>query len=160
MDNYRISNRISNHIFIIERKTDYLIILNYNISYLRMSSRCSHSTRNTIFFHEDLQLDNTAHLSAPFNNRMILLFSVTPMPTGRNQSFESWMKEKWSFIPASGKEAFISRVLSFLQTQTVVQGESGHFIGEKVHYLICLISLIRSWYTSKAFILIMNLIQF
>ena len=97
-----------------------------------MASRCSHSARNSIFFHEDLHLDNADHLMEPFDERMILLFSVTPMPKGANQSFESWMKEQWLYIPPSGKEAFISRILSFLQTQTVVQDESGHFISEKV----------------------------
>ena len=95
-------------------------------------------TRSATFFQIDFdpKFSKKARADIPvmYQNRLLLAFTVDFLPKENLARFRAWMKEKWNEIPQDGQQAFFSNLCGFLRTETVILGESGLDIANKVYY--------------------------
>ena len=82
-----------------------------------------------IFFEQDFDEPTSV---APFNQRILLNFYVSPIKQTEHEKLSKWMTNKWADLSADIKRSWINRIVVFFQTQTVVQGETGFSVGTKV----------------------------
>ena len=67
-----------------------------------------------------------------YRNRLLLAFTIDYLPKENLAQFTDWMNEKWNEIPSAGQHAFFNNLCAFLRTETVILGESGLHIANKV----------------------------
>ena len=72
-------------------------------------------------------------LPAIYRNRIVLTFTVDSLPEETLIKLKLWIEKKWKEIPSDGQKAFINTLVGFLRRQTVILGESGHYVGNKVY---------------------------
>ena len=93
-------------------------------------------TRSATFFQIDFDPNFSQSMlnDVPklYRNRLILAFTVDFLPKANLKQFENWMKAKWNEIPLDGQRAFFNNLCAFLRTETVILGESGLHIANKV----------------------------
>ena len=101
-----------------------------------MSMTKSSAARAAVFFQVDFdpELNENILLQVPelYRNRLILTFAVNDLTQGNLAELKSWMKLKWDEIPTIGQTAFFNTLIGFLRRQTVILGESGYHISDKV----------------------------
>ena len=94
------------------------------------------AARAAVFFQVDFDPDlgENVFLQVPelYRNRLILSFAVNDLSAANLAELKAWMNQKWREIPADGQKAFFNTLIAFLRRQTVVLGESGYHISDKV----------------------------
>ena len=102
----------------------------------RMTLTKASCARSSTFFQIDFDPDFNPiakeKVDAKYRNRLILIFTVDTLPERDLTLLQNWMQSKWHEIPLDGQEAFFNLIVSFLQRQTVILGESGLFLANKV----------------------------
>ena len=73
-----------------------------------------------------------------YRNRIILTFAVDSLPGDTLVKLKSWMETKWKEIPSDGQKAFINTTIAFLRRETVILGETGHYLSVKVFLTVIL----------------------
>ena len=67
-----------------------------------------------------------------YRNRLLLLFTVDALPESNLSDLKDWIQSKWDEIPEIGQKAFFNTLIAFMRTQTVILGENGFHIANKV----------------------------
>ena len=95
------------------------------------------AARAANFFQIDFDPETNSNLDVPelYRNRLLITFAVNSITGSNLADLKSWMATKWSEIPSDGKLAFTNNLIAFLRHQTVILGESGYHIAEKVFFL-------------------------
>ena len=92
------------------------------------------AARAANFFQIDFDPETKSNMDVPemYRNRLLITFAVNSISGNNLDELKTWMATKWSEIPLDGKSAFINNLIAFLRHQTVILGESGYHIAEKV----------------------------
>ena len=94
--------------------------------------------RSTPFFQIDFDpefgVPILSDLPETFKNRLIITFTVDTLPENNLKDLKNWMTSKWAGIPHDGQLAFVNTLIAFFRRQTVILGESGYHIAEKVFF--------------------------
>ena len=119
-----------------------------------MAMSKSTAARAETFFQTDIDpgFNEKAFKKLPeiYRNRIILTFAVDALPGDTLAKLKSWMETKWKEIPSDGQKAFINTTIAFLRRETVILGETGHYVSVKVFFMrIIIYYIIRVIFSLK-----------